>query len=91
MYDYTLLEERLSALLNLLGDVFTRGEVGEVQQFLDAGEYGLALETVCGIITEEQKKVGTEVVKQVEELRDLMELDSDIVTGFVDARSSSGE
>ncbi len=91
MYDYTQLEERLSRLLRSLEELFSSSETSEVQDFLDAGEYGLALETICGIITEERKVVGTEVVKQVKELRDIMELESDIVTEFLNARPSDGE
>lgn len=79
MYDYALLEQRLSQLLNSLATVFSESERTEVKEFLDAGEYGLALETACAIITDEQKKVGFQVFEQVKELHDLMELDSDIV------------
>ena len=91
MYDYTLLEERLSRLLKSIDESFTSTETSEVQQFLDAGEYGLALETICGIIIEERKVVRTEVVEQVKELREMMELESDIVTEFLNARPSAGE
>lgn len=91
MYDYTVLEERLSRLLKSLEESFSSSETSEVQHFLDAGEYGLALETICGIITEERKVVGTDVVEQVKELREMMELESDILTEFLNAPPSEGE
>lgn len=90
MYNYALLEERLSRLLKSLAHIFSSSETSEVQEFLDAGEYGLALETICGIITEEHKVVEIEVVKQIEELRDTMQLESEIVTEFLHGRRTEG-
>ena len=90
MHNYTLLETKLGALLDSLEEVFTPSEISEVRQFLDAGEYGLALETICGIIAEEQKPVGNQVLEQIRVLRDLMQLDSELVSVVIDATPRSG-
>jgi hypothetical protein len=90
MHNYTLLETKLSALLDSLKEVFTPSEISEVRQFLEAGEYGLALETTCGIIAEEQKQVGNQVLEQIRELSDLMRLDSEIVSAVISTAGKQG-
>ena len=44
-YDYQRLETDLRVLLEVMC-VFTPSEIAEVEQFLSAGEYGLAFETL---------------------------------------------
>jgi len=45
-YDYKRLEADINELLAAMS-AFTRSEIAEVEQFLSAGEYGLAFETLC--------------------------------------------
>lgn len=72
-YDYQQLETDLSELLGAMS--FTQSEVGEVEQFLTAGEYGLAFETLCGIAKEENKPVPNELRSKVRVLAQQMEID----------------
>jgi len=46
-----------------------------VEQFLTAGEYGLAFETLCGIAKEENKPVPNELRSKVRVLAHQMEID----------------
>lgn len=64
-------------LCELLGSMtkFTHEETAEVEQFLDAGEYGLAFETLCGIAKEENKPVPNEFRSIVRMLAEQMEID----------------
>jgi hypothetical protein len=74
-YDYGELEARLNSLLSEGGGWLSREEVQEVREFIDVGEYGLAFETLCGIIVEEDKSISPEVYRQLAELGGLMKMD----------------
>ena len=73
--DYQYIEESLLRLLVLLSVVFTDSERSEVQEFIDVGEYGIALETLVDIVLEEDKQIPDKVLMLVDELSDVMELD----------------
>ena len=72
--DYQYIEELLLRLLNLLSTVFTDAERIEVQELIDVGEYGLALETLVDIVFEEDKWVSSEALVLVYELVNVMQL-----------------
>lgn len=74
-YDYKSIENLLSRLLGLLSDVFRESEKSEVDGFVDAGEYGLALETLVDIIFEERHSITVESSELIYELTDLMQMD----------------
>lgn len=78
IYDYQSIENLLLRLLGLLLVIFTDSEKGEVQDFICAGEYGLALETLVDIVIEENKRIPGEAVVLVCELADLMQLDKKV-------------
>jgi len=69
--DYQKLEADLTRLLAAMNN-FTPSEVAEVQQFLVAGEYGVAFETFCGIVKEEGKLVPAEVRPKIRMLAERM-------------------
>lgn len=77
-YDYQYIEDLLVQLLGLLLEIFTDSEKSEVQDFIDAGEYGLALETLIDIVIEENKQVSGEFLALVCELADVMQLDKKV-------------
>lgn len=74
IYDYKRLEADLNEFLGAMS-TFTPSEIAEVEQFLSAGEYGLAFETICGIANEESKPVPVEHRSKVRELAEQMEID----------------
>jgi hypothetical protein len=78
IYDYRYTEELLLRLLGLLLGVFTDSEKNEVRDFIDAGEYGLALETFVDIVVEENKQIPGESLVLVYELVDVMRLDKKV-------------
>ena len=79
MPDYTVIENKLLQLLKLLNNIFTKSEANEVQGFIDAAEYGLALEAIVCIIEKESKVVSQEVVDLAKEAAVTMGLDENIV------------
>lgn len=76
--NYQYVEELLVRLLNLLVTVFAKSELKEVQDFIDVGEYGLALEMLVDIVAEEDKKISGEALKLVKELSVAMLLDEGV-------------
>ncbi|MEL6117886.1 MafI family immunity protein [Photobacterium sp. SP02] len=75
IHDYQFVENLLLRLLSLLLEIFTDSEKGEVQDFIDVGEYGLALDTLVDIVIEENKQIPGESLALVYELADVMQLD----------------
>lgn len=76
--NYQYIEELLLRLLTLLTSVFTNSEKAEVQEFIDVGEYGLALETLIDIVIEEEKIISREASNLVYKLADKMLLDKKV-------------
>ena len=72
-YDYKRLEADLKEILGAMC-TFTPSEIAEMEQFLFAGEYGLAFETLCGIANEENKPVPTELRPKIRKLAEQMEI-----------------
>ncbi|MFT7879339.1 MAG: MafI family immunity protein [Sulfurimonas sp.] len=73
--NYTEIEKLLMDLLNLLTDIFNEDEIQEVKEFIDVGEYGLALDTLIDIIVEEKKQVSENVLEIIYKLARIMSLD----------------
>ena len=75
--DYRHIEELMVRLLTLLSADFIASEKGEIQEFIDVGEYGLALETLVDIVIEENKQISGKVVSFIYRLAELMQLDKE--------------
>lgn len=74
MSDFAMIESLFSRLLLALNGVFSVSEIAEVSEFLDQGEYGLALDTVVGIFVEEPKVAQDDVIVLVQSLANSMAL-----------------
>jgi len=74
MSDFTIVESLFSRLLSALSDVFSASEIAEVSEFVDVGEYGLALDTAVDIFVEEGKVPEDHVIVLVQSLAIAMEL-----------------
>jgi hypothetical protein len=75
MSNFNEVESLLSRLLVVGAPVLSDGERAEVQRFIDVGEYGLALETVAAIYSEEKKIATAEAVDLIERLAAAMSMD----------------
>lgn len=74
-YDYKQLEVDLLGVLADLGETLTPGEVQEVRLFIDAGEYGVAFETLCSILKEELKPISPSLGARLLDLGQRMEIE----------------
>jgi hypothetical protein len=71
---FNQIEILFNKLLQLLFAIFTESEMKEVQEFIDVGEYGVALETLCFIIDEENKVITNRVYDLIAELGTSMDM-----------------
>ena len=71
------LESGIKVLLERLGGALSEKEKVEVMQFVGVGEYGVALETLCGIIMDGQYVIGQGALREIQELGTVMGLDPD--------------
>ncbi len=65
-------------LLRLLADVGSQLEPAEtlwVRLYLDAGEYGLALETICAVLKRKQRPISGATYVSIEDLGERMDVD----------------
>jgi hypothetical protein len=76
MTDYQHIEKLLIRLLDLLNTVFVASERKEIIEFIDVGEYGLALDTLVDIVDEENKKIPNEALILIKELAIAMQIDN---------------
>lgn len=84
-YDFNKIEILLTRLLKSVADVFSDGELMEVSEFIENGEYGLALETLVYIFSEERKLVPKEVFDLVRESAAAMDMDATSLVSKLDA------
>lgn len=66
-------------LLALLKDVFSDSESSEVQDFIDVGEYGLALDTLIDIVDEESKVISREALDLIKQLATVLGMNTDVI------------
>ncbi len=71
-------EAKLKQLMEVLGTTFSASEIQEASRFVDAGEYGVALETICFIIREEYKVISMDVYHLIDEVGSRMSMDSNL-------------
>jgi len=71
------IENLFENIFQLLNTIFSKSEIEEVKSFIDVGEYGIAFETLCFIIDEENKTITKEAFALIETLGTSMMLESD--------------
>lgn len=74
MTDSVIIESLFSQLLLALNGVFSVSEIAEVSEFVDQGEYGLALDTAVDVFAEELYVAQDDVIALVQLLATAMEL-----------------
>ena len=88
-FDFTAIERRLNELLESLSDELSASERREVGGFIEANEYGVALETLCALLVEEHKKITPATFAEIGELADAMGIRATTITNELQQRVSS--
>ena len=78
--EYQDVEENFGNLISLLNKSFISKEIDEIKDFVDYGEYGLALDTLIDIIKEENKEINNGIFQYIAELSNLMEQNIEVIT-----------
>ncbi|MCO6506328.1 MAG: MafI family immunity protein [Snodgrassella sp.] len=78
--EYQDVEENFGNLISLLNKSFISKEIDEIKDFVDYGEYGLALDTLIDIIKEENKEINNGIFQYIAELSNLMEQNMEVIT-----------
>jgi len=73
-FEFQNLENLLTRLVGSISGVFRDSEIKEIQEFIDVGEYGVALETFASIVEEEDKLITDEVLGLAKEAAVLMNM-----------------
>lgn len=78
--DFPEIERRLIAALDVLKGEFTAAERQEVLEFIDVGEYGVALETLAAIAVEEKKRLPKAVFDVIRDLAAQMGVEGTVMS-----------
>lgn len=78
--EYQEVEENFGNLISLLNKSFISKEIDEIKDFVDYGEYGLALDTLIDIIKEENKEINNDIFQYIAKLSNLMEQNTEAIT-----------
>lgn len=78
--EYQDVEENFGNLISLLNKSFISKEIDEIKDFVDYGEYGLALDTLIDIIKEENKEINNDIFQYIAKLSNLMEQNMEAIT-----------
>jgi len=72
---YYILEKDLSYIFEQIQDNICRDDFNEIKEYIDVGEYGLAFETMCEIISEERIRISKPTFQRIEHAGRMMRFD----------------
>lgn len=78
--DYDSVESELRGILSSLAGTFSVSERSEVSEYIDVGEYGLALRTLADVVVEERKHLTIHVLRRIECIARAMGIHELVVT-----------
>ena len=84
--DFAEIERQLEVVLDKLGGELSSSERQEVVELIDAGEYGIALETLSSLLVEESKQVPASAFAQMVELAEAMGIRASAITDELTSR-----
>ena len=89
--DFAAIGRRLCIILDELNDDLSPSERREVVDFIDVGEYGIALETLSALLVEERKVVSGIVYSQMVELAEMMGIRASTITEELETCTKSDD
>jgi len=87
--DFAEIENRFTLLLDRLDGLLSAAERREVEDFVDVGEYGVALETLSSLLVEERKVFPAETLCEIAALAETMGIRKSVVTKALEEQSTS--
>jgi hypothetical protein len=78
MNRFAEIEAQLRSVLAGIGQYTSTSDVEEVSEYLDVGEYGLALRTICELLTEKGSAIPSRLYQLISDIGCRMQMDSGI-------------
>lgn len=73
-----IVANKLNEVVSIVGEVFSKTQKEDIIMFINAGEWGLALETMCEFLYEEELPITLKAYRLVEEVGSLLKLNSNL-------------
>ena len=78
MFDYKIVVNKLNQVLAQLKEVFSDAQIEFLQSYINAGEWNLALETLCDILIEEEIPIDLKGYELLQEVGNILNMESEI-------------
>ncbi|MCL4264246.1 MAG: MafI family immunity protein [Anaerolineae bacterium] len=76
MTNHRIIENQLNELLSLVNSVLSESQRKDIQMFINASEWGLALETICEFLYEDELPLSEKAYELCEGIGMSMNLDT---------------
>lgn len=70
------IEEQLGTVLSLISNVLSEAQRDDIQMYIRAGEWGLALETICDFLYEDNLPLSAHTYSLIQEIGTMLHLNS---------------
>lgn len=74
-----LLAKKLNEILPIVAEVLSENQKEDIRMFINAGEWGLAFETLCEFLYEEELPIAPKAYGLLEETESLLKLNSSLL------------
>lgn len=74
-----IVSNKLNEALSIVAEVLSESQREDISIFINAGEWGLALETLCEFLYEEELPIKLKAYELLEEVKSLINLDYDLL------------
>ena len=75
MFDYKIVVKKLNEVLAQLKEVFSDAQIEFLQSYINAGEWNLALETLCDILIEEEIPIDLKAYELLQEVGNILNME----------------
>ncbi len=75
MFDYKIVVKKLNEVLGQLKEVFSDGQIEFLQSYINAGEWNLALETLCDLLIEEEIPIDLKGYELLQEVGNILNME----------------
>ena len=77
MFDYKLVESTLNEVINIVKPQLSETQIEFLVSDIHAGEWNLALETLCDILIEEEKPIDLKAYELLQETGNILNMESE--------------
>jgi hypothetical protein len=78
MSDYKLIKSKLNEVILLTNEVMQETQIEFVRSYIDAGEWRLAIETLCDILYEDELSISATAYRLIQEISSSIDLKNSV-------------